>query len=189
MNRMFAVAMSMLAMGGIAAGCGEDAKKSESRDAKPAAASTMEESSDMAQAPADIVDTAVKAGDFTKLVAAVQAAGLEETLRGDGPFTVFAPTDAAFAKLGEGTLNDLLKPESKDKLSGILTFHVVPSKALSSDLKDGQQLTTVNGEKLTVSIKDGVVTVGGAKVVTPDVEASNGVIHVIDTVLIPGAGA
>lgn len=189
MNRMFAVAMSMLAMGGIAAGCGEESKKSESRDAKPASAMSETAASDMTEATPDIVDTAVKAGDFTKLVAAVQAAGLEETLRGDGPFTVFAPTDAAFDKLGKETLDTLLKPESKDKLAGILTFHVVPSKALAGDLTDGQQLTTVNGEKLTVSIKDGVVTVGGAKVTSADIEASNGVIHVIDTVLVPGAGA
>ncbi len=134
---------------------------------------------------ADIVDTAVAAGDFTTLVAAVQAAGLEETLRGEGPFTVFAPTDAAFAALPDGTLDELLKPENKDKLAGILTYHVVAGKTKSKDLA-GKTLSvaTVNGQEVNVDGTDGV-TVNGANVVKADIYTSNGVIHVIDTVLLP----
>ena len=135
----------------------------------------------------DIVDTAVNAGSFTTLVAAVQAAGLEETLRGEGPFTVFAPTDEAFAALPEGTLDALLLPENKDKLTGILTYHVVAGKTKSKELA-GKTLTvaTVNGAELAIDGTDGV-TVGGASVVNADVWASNGVIHVIDAVLLPPA--
>lgn len=135
----------------------------------------------------DIVDVAVAAGDFTTLVAALQAAGLEATLRGEGPFTVFAPTDAAFAALPEGTVADLLKPENKDKLIAILTYHVVPGKTLSTDLAGkALDVVTVNGAELAIDATDGVV-VGGANVTTADVDASNGVIHVIDAVLIPSA--
>jgi uncharacterized surface protein with fasciclin (FAS1) repeats len=133
----------------------------------------------------DIVDTAVAAGKFNTLAAALKAAGLVDTLKGDGPFTVFAPTDEAFAKLPAGTVETLLKPENKEKLKAVLTYHVVPGKALSSDLKDGQSVTTVNGKGATVKIDGGKVMVGDASVVKPDVAASNGVIHVIDTVLIP----
>jgi len=134
---------------------------------------------------ADIVDTAVAAGSFTTLVAAVQAAGLEETLRGEGPFTVFAPTDDAFAALPEGTVANLLKPENKDQLVAILTYHVVAGKTKSKDLA-GKTLdvATVNGATVAVDGTDGV-TVGGANVVTADVWASNGVIHVVDAVLLP----
>lgn len=134
---------------------------------------------------ADIVDTAVNAGSFTTLVAAVQAAGLEETLRGEGPFTVFAPTDDAFAALPEGTVESLLLPENKDQLVGVLTYHVVAGKTKSKDLA-GQTLSvpTVNGAALAVDGTDGV-KVGGATVVKADVWTSNGVIHVIDTVLLP----
>ncbi len=136
---------------------------------------------------ADIVDTAVNAGSFTTLVAAVQAAGLEETLRGEGPFTVFAPTDDAFAALPEGTLDNLLKPENKDQLAGILTYHVVAGKTKSKDLA-GKTLTvaTVNGADVEIDGTDGV-TVNGANVVKADVWASNGVIHVIDAVILPPA--
>ena len=134
---------------------------------------------------ADLVDTAVAAGQFTTLAAALQAAGLVDTLKGPGPFTVFAPTDEAFAKLPAGTVETLLKPENKDKLKAVLTYHVVAGKAMSSDLKDGQSVTTVNGKTATVKIDGGKVMVGDATVVKPDVAASNGVIHVIDTVLVP----
>ncbi len=133
----------------------------------------------------DIVDTAVGAGSFTTLVAAVQAAGLVDTLKGDGPFTVFAPTDEAFAALPEGTVENLLKPENKDQLVQILTYHVVPAKVMSGDIA-GKKATvaTVEGEKLNVNARNGV-KVNGAKVVSADIGATNGVIHVIDKVLIP----
>ena len=135
-------------------------------------------------APKDIVDTAVEAGSFETLVAAVQAAGLVETLKGDGPFTVFAPTDEAFAALPEGTVADLLKPENKDKLTAILTYHVVPGKVMSSDLSNDMMAATVQGGEVTI-MTEGGVSVDGANVVTADIEASNGVIHVIDGVILP----
>jgi len=132
----------------------------------------------------DIVDTAVGAGNFTTLVAAVQAAGLVDTLKGPGPFTVFAPTDAAFAALPAGTVEDLLKPENKDKLVAILTYHVVPGKVMSTDLTDGMMAKTVNGADVTITL-DGGAKVNGATISTADIEASNGVIHVIDAVILP----
>lgn len=132
----------------------------------------------------DVVDTAVEAGDFTTLVAAVQAAGLVDTLKGEGPFTVFAPTDEAFAKLPAGTVDELLKPENKDKLTAILTYHVLPGEVTSSDLSDGMMAKTVEGEDVTVELGDAVM-INDATVTAPDIEASNGVIHVIDTVLMP----
>ena len=131
---------------------------------------------------ADIVDTAVAAGDFTTLVTAVEAAGLVETLKGEGPFTVFAPTDAAFAALPEGTVESLLN--DIPALTAILTYHVVPGKVMSGDLSDGMTATTVNGADLTFGTTDGV-TVNGATVIAADIEASNGVIHVIDAVILP----
>lgn len=133
----------------------------------------------------DIVDTAVSAGSFKTLVAAVQAADLVDTLKGEGPFTVFAPTDEAFAKLPEGTLEDLLKPENKEKLVAILTYHVVAGKVTSDQVVGIKEAQTVNGKSLAVDVKDGKVMVDNATVVGTDVMASNGVIHVIDTVVIP----
>lgn len=132
----------------------------------------------------DIVDTAVGAGSFATLVAAVQAAGLVETLKGEGPFTVFAPTDAAFAALPAGTVEDLLKPENKDKLVAVLTYHVVPGKVMSSDLTEGMKAATVQGGEVTITLEGGP-KVNGAVISTPDVVASNGVIHVIDSVILP----
>ncbi|MCI2400007.1 fasciclin domain-containing protein [Aliiroseovarius subalbicans] len=132
----------------------------------------------------DIVDTAVGAGAFTTLVAAVQAAGLVDTLKGDGPFTVFAPTDDAFAALPAGTVEDLLKPENKDTLTAILTYHVVAGKVMSGDLSNGMKAATVQGGEVTIMTEGGVM-VDGANVVTADIEASNGVIHVIDAVIMP----
>lgn len=130
----------------------------------------------------DIVDTAVNAGTFTTLVAAVEAAGLVDTLKGEGPFTVFAPTDEAFAALPEGTVEGLLAdPEA---LAAILTYHVVAGKVMSTDLSDGMMAATVNGAEITIGTEGGV-TVNGANVVTADIEASNGVIHVIDAVILP----
>ena len=132
----------------------------------------------------DIVDTAVEAGSFTTLVAAVEAAGLVDTLKGDGPFTVFAPTDEAFAALPAGTVEDLLKPENIDQLTAILTYHVVPGKVMSTDLTNNMMAPTVQGGDLTI-MTEGGVTVNGANVTTADIETSNGVIHVIDAVIIP----
>lgn len=132
----------------------------------------------------DIVDTAVDAGSFTTLVAAVTAAGLVDTLKSEGPFTVFAPTDEAFAKLPAGTVEDLLKPENKDKLTAILTYHVVAGKVMSGDLSDGMKAATVQGGEVTITTTDGV-KVDGATVTAADIETSNGVIHVIDTVILP----
>lgn len=137
----------------------------------------------------DIVDTAIGAGSFTTLVAAVQAAGLEATLRGPGPFTVFAPTDAAFAALPPGTVEGLLKPENKDKLVAILTYHVLPGEVMSSAIA-GKTLepATVQGATLKAAgAADGTVMINDAKVVTADIDASNGVIHVIDKVIMPPA--
>lgn len=133
----------------------------------------------------DIVDTAVSAGQFTTLVAAVQAAGLVETLKGPGPFTVFAPTDDAFAKLPAGTVDNLLKPENKDQLVKVLTYHVVPGKVMSGDIAGkSTEVATVEGQTLKIDATSGV-RVNDATVVQADVEASNGVIHVIDAVVLP----
>ena len=142
--------------------------------------------SDKSMAKADIVDTAVSAKQFNTLVAAVQAAGLVDTLKGEGPFTVFAPTDDAFAALPDGTVESLLKPENKDKLVAILTYHVVPAKVMSGDIA-GKKLmvASVQGGNLDVNATGGSVMINNAKVIGADVEASNGVIHVIDTVLLP----
>ncbi len=133
----------------------------------------------------DIVDTAVGAGSFKTLVAAVQAAGLAETLKGPGPFTVFAPTDEAFAKLPKGAIDELLKPENKEKLAAILTYHVVSGKVMAADAKGLTSAKTVQGSELTIAADGDSVTVDGAKVVKADIECSNGVIHVIDTVVMP----
>jgi len=130
----------------------------------------------------DIVSIATT--DAKTLTVAVKAAGLSETLQGKGPFTVFAPNDAAFSAI-QPEVDKLLKPESKAKLSKILTYHVVSGKVKAADLIDGQELTTVEGSKLKVSVNDGKVTIGGAKVTSPDITASNGIIHVIDKVLLP----
>lgn len=132
----------------------------------------------------DIVAVAEGAGKFKTLCAAVKAAGLEETLQGKGPFTVFAPTDEAFAKLPKGTLEDLLKPENKEKLAGILTYHVLAGKVMAADVKT-MKAKTVNGQSLNVMVEGDKVTVDKAKVIMADVPASNGVIHAIDTVLMP----
>ncbi len=132
----------------------------------------------------DIVATAQEAGSFSTLIAAVEAAGLVETLQGDGPFTVFAPTDEAFAALPEGTVEDLLKPENLDRLTAILTYHVVPGKVMSGDLSDDMEAATVQGSSVTIDLDNGVM-VDQATVVAADVEASNGVIHVIDQVILP----
>lgn len=138
-----------------------------------------------AAAPATVVDIAVGSADHTTLVAAVKAAELVETLSGTGPFTVFAPTNAAFSALPAGTVDNLLKPENKADLTAVLTYHVVPGTLKAADLKDGQKLKTVNGAELTVTIKDGKVMIDGANVTAADLTAGNGVVHVLDAVVLP----
>lgn len=135
----------------------------------------------------DIVETAISAGSFSTLVAAIQAAGLVETLKGDGPFTVFAPTDEAFAKLPAGTVEDLLKPENTKRLQAILTYHVVPGRVLAKDVGRLSRAETVQGQALRISIKDGTPMVDDARIVKTDIMAKNGVIHVIDTVVLPNS--
>ncbi len=137
------------------------------------------------QASKDIVDTAVAAGSFTTLAKALQAADLVDTLKGAGPFTVFAPTDEAFAKLPAGTLTSLLQAENKAKLRRILTYHVVPGRVGSADVVKLSTAKAASGDAIAIEARGGTVTVDGARVVKPDVKASNGVIHVIDTVMLP----
>jgi len=141
----------------------------------------------IAGAKKDIVDTAAGAGSFETLLAAATAADLVDTLKGDGPFTVFAPTDEAFAALPEGTVESLLMPENKEQLAAILTYHVVPGKVMSTDLTDDMKAATVQGGEVTIDLDNGVM-VNDATVVSADVEASNGVIHVIDKVILPAEG-
>jgi uncharacterized surface protein with fasciclin (FAS1) repeats len=136
----------------------------------------------------DIVDTAVAAGQFNTLATALQAAGLVDTLKGPGPFTVFAPTDAAFAKLPAGKVDSLLKPESKAELTAILTYHVVPGKVMAADVVKLKEAKTVNGAMVKIKADGGDVMIDGAKVTATDIAASNGVIHVIDSVILPPNG-
>lgn len=147
----------------------------------PADASSYAKKADM-----DIVDTAVAAGSFNTLVAAVQAAGLVDALKADGPITVFAPTDEAFAQLPAGTVENLLKPENKDQLIAILTYHVVPGNLTASEVTTMDGSTTLQGEDVTFKTEDGKVYIDGAQVVKADIAASNGTIHVIDQVILPG---
>ncbi len=135
----------------------------------------------------DIVDTAVAAGSFTTLAKALQAAGLIETLKGKGPFTVFAPTDEAFAKLPAGALEDLLEPENKAQLRAVLTYHVVPGMVMASQVTGLKSAKTVNGQSLKIAVMGGTVMINAANVVKTDIMTSNGVIHVIDSVLMPAA--
>ncbi len=132
-----------------------------------------------------VVEVAVKADNFKTLVAAVKAAGLVDTLSGDGPFTVFAPSDEAFAKLPKGTIEDLLKPENKKKLASILTYHVVPGKVMAKDVVKLTDAKTAQGSKVKIAVKDGEVMVNKAKVVKTDIPCKNGVIHIIDSVILP----
>lgn len=152
---------------------------------KEEATEEIEVVEEVVEVPNTVVDIAIGSADHTTLVTAVAAAGLVETLNGTGPFTVFAPTNAAFDALPAGTVETLLKPESKDQLTGILTYHVVAGNVMAADLSDGQVVTTLNGQDLTVTIKDGVVMINGATVIAADLEGTNGVVHVIDSVLMP----
>ena len=152
---------------------------------RAAAATAMTAPAFAQSATPNLVETAQAAGDFGTLLAAAEAAGLVETLTGEGPFTVFAPTDAAFAALPEGTVETLLKPENKDQLANILLYHVVPGKVMSTDLQDDMEAgTALEGETVMIDLDDGV-KVEGATVTAADIEASNGVIHVIDSVILP----
>ncbi|WP_035482947.1 fasciclin domain-containing protein [Algoriphagus marincola] len=178
-NKITAFAATFLALG-LWTAC--SAPKQESSEEETMVEEVVEETPVESNT---VVDIAIGSPDHTTLVAAVQAAGLVETLSGDGPFTVFAPTNAAFEALPAGTVEGLLEPESKEALTGILTYHVVSGNVMSGDLSDGQEVTTLNGQTLTVSIQDGKVMIGGATVVAADLAGSNGVIHVIDTVLLP----
>lgn len=135
----------------------------------------------------DIVDTAVAAGQFTTLAAALEAAGLVATLKGDGPYTVFAPTDAAFGKLPAGTVESLLKPENKEKLTAILTYHVVSGSVTAADVVKLDEAATVNGATIAIAVEGEAVKINDATVTAADIKASNGVIHVIDSVLLPPA--
>src|SRR4051794_3556457 len=136
----------------------------------------------------NIIGTALAAGQFKTLTAAINAAGLSETLKGPGPFTVFAPTDAAFAKLPAGTVENLLKPENRDQLAAILTYHVVPGMVTAAEVTQLDEVKTVNGQNIDIRASGGTVMVNNAKVITTDIPASNGIIHVIDTVMLPTRG-
>lgn len=179
LKRMFLLAGCLLALSLGVVACGDD----ESGSATGAATNTEEATTEGASEKT-IVAVAAETPDLSTLVKAVEAAGLVETLEEPGPYTVFAPTNAAFQALG-GTLETLLKPANKEELAEVLTYHVVPGEVTSSELEDGQMLETVQGGMLEVSIEGEEVTVNGAKVEMPDVEASNGVVHVIDEVLTP----
>ena len=166
--------------------CGGEAEKTAEATTETVSEMPKEDTTAVAApAPKDVVDIAIGSADHSTLVAAVTAAGLVETLKGAGPFTIFAPTNAAFAALPAGTVDGLLKPESKTKLTSILTYHVVAGAVKAADLTDGQKVKTLQGEELTVSIKDGKVMINGANVTAADLTGSNGVVHVIDGVLMP----
>ncbi len=169
--------------------CGDSATTTEATMDTVATTPTMEEGVMVGGAnmvpSKNIVENAAASSDHTTLVAAVKEAGLAETLSGPGPYTVFAPTNAAFDKLPAGTVDNLMKPEMKGDLTSVLTYHVVPGTYMAADLTDGQKLKTVQGKELTVSVKDGTVMVDGATVIVPNVVSSNGVTHVVDAVMLP----
>jgi len=169
---------------GFALGCGA-AQETPAMTPSSAEAPAGAEASDDATASMNIVQKAEAAGSFSTLLAAVKAADLQATLEGPGPFTVFAPTDEAFKKLPAGTVENLLKPENKAKLAAVLTYHVVSGKVAAADVANAKMLKTVQGQELTVAEQGGQVRIDGAQVVKADIMASNGVIHVIDTVVLP----
>lgn len=188
---MGTVAVGVLALG--AAACGDDDGAAPEEPSTAMAESPAESGTSAPESPATVVDVAASNDDFSTLVTAVDSAGLAETLSGDGPFTVFAPVNDAFAALPPGTLDSLLLPENQDQLTAVLTYHVVPQEAMSDDLSDGMTVTTVQGQPLTVGVTDAGVTLTDAtgntvSVVQADIEAGNGVVHIIDGVLIPAAG-
>lgn len=181
-RRTLTVSLAVFALSLATAACDDEETTTTNPTPSPAPSGS---STTTPTAQADIVATAEGAGQFKTLVAAVKAADLEATLKGTGPFTVFAPTDAAFEALPAGTLDELLKPENKSKLASILTYHVVSGNVPSTEAVKLTSAKTVNGKDLTLSTANGGLEVDGAKVVQADVKASNGVIHVIDKVLIP----
>ncbi len=188
---MGTVAVGVLALG--AAACGDDDGAAPEEPSTATTESPAESGTSAPESPATVVDVAASNDDFSTLVTAVDSAGLAETLSGDGPFTVFAPVNDAFAALPPGTLDSLLLPENQDQLTAVLTYHVVPQEAMSDDLSDGTTVTTVQGQPLTVGVTDAGVTLTDAtgntvSVVQADIEAGNGVVHTIDGVLIPAAG-
>ena len=186
MRNLLFVSVMMFSGSFLLVGCGETkAPMTGGEIADQTDTTSGAETEQPAEQAKDIVDTAAAADDFKTLVAAVKAAELVETLKGDGPFTVFAPTDAAFGKLPEGTLDDLLKPENKDQLTAILTYHVVPGKVLAADVVTLTSAKTVQGGEVTIAADGGKVQVDGANVTATDIECANGVIHVIDTVILP----
>jgi uncharacterized surface protein with fasciclin (FAS1) repeats len=182
MKRHLALAAIVPALAFGVAACGGDDESSTN-----SGAATSEQTPSPERNAQNIVALAQDTPDLSTLVTAVSTAELAETLQGTGPFTVFAPTNAAFEELGGDQVQSLLKPESREQLTNVLTYHVVPGELTASDLSDGQKLETVAGETLTVKVDGDKVMVGDATVVNPDVEASNGVVHVIDTVLSPQA--
>ncbi len=171
LNHLFAIGLVAI----FTLGCGSAAKEN---------TETVAEEAVVELDVQDIIDLAVGTESLSTLVAAVKAAGLVETLQGDGPFTVFAPTNEAFAALPAGTVENLLKPENKDQLIAILTYHVVSGKVMSTDLSDGMKAATVNGAEITITTAGGA-KVNGANVAAADIVASNGVVHVIDAVILP----
>ena len=187
--------IALLLVAGFATSCGStpampDADKMQAEaEAKAAEEKAAAEKAAAEAVKVDVVDTAIAAGEFTTLVQALTAAELVDTLKGEGPFTVFAPTDAAFAALPPETHAELLKPEGKEKLTAILTYHVVGGKVMAADVAAGD-VATVNGANATITVgEDGSVTFAGANVVKTDIDATNGVIHVIDAVVMPPAAA
>jgi uncharacterized surface protein with fasciclin (FAS1) repeats len=184
-KRYLAIATIVPALAFGAAACGSD---DEGNGSTGGGATTSQEQTPSAQQNAqDVVTLAQDTPDLSTLVTAVSTAKLVDTLQGEGPFTVFAPSNAAFEKLGDAQVQTLLEPENRDQLTKVLTYHVVPGTLTAADLSDGQKLETVAGETLTVKVDGDTVMVGDATVVQPDVEASNGVVHVIDGVLTPKA--
>jgi uncharacterized surface protein with fasciclin (FAS1) repeats len=184
-KRYLAIATIVPALALGAAACGSDDEGNGS--SAGGAATSQEQAPSTQQTAQDVVALAQDTPDLSTLVTAVSTAKLVDTLQGKGPFTVFAPTNAAFDNLGDEQVQSLLEPENRDQLTKVLTYHVVPGTLAAADLSDGQKLETVAGETLSVKVDGDTVTVGGATVVQPDVEASNGVVHVIDGVLTPTA--
>lgn len=185
MKRYLAIATIVPALALGAAACGSDDEGTGSSGG--GAATSQEQPPSTQQNAQDVVALAQDTTDLSTLVTAVSTAKLVDTLQGEGPFTVFAPTNAAFEKLGDEQVQSLLEPENRDQLTKVLTYHVVPGTLTAADLSDGQKLETVAGETLTVKVDGDTVMIGDASVVQPDVEASNGVVHVIDGVLTPKA--
>jgi uncharacterized surface protein with fasciclin (FAS1) repeats len=184
MTRRLSLLLTVAALSVFAAACGEDETDSA---ASGGANATQETAPEPMQAEQDIVAVAQGETRLSTLVEAVGTADLATTLQGDGPFTVFAPTNAAFGAVPQDTLDQLLAPAGKQELTELLTYHVVEGNVMAADLRDGQTIKTIQGDELTVSIDGGTVKVGGATVVQPDVDASNGTVHVIDAVLQPKA--